>query len=327
MRTDRSIPNIVWPPPPAPAKIRYAGQLESSADVKRSPGLFKAIGELIVGAREPQRMYGPRAVLCTRGGQRVWVADPGGRRVHMFDLQRRSYQGITQVGGTPLLNPVDLCAGPGRSILLCDSENIGVYRLAESDGSFLGSMRLPEDIQRPVALHYDERREELFVVDAVAHDIKVLDPEGRLLRLLGQRGGDPGQFNYPCDIAEWGGNLWIVDAGNNRVQGITPTGQPVQRFGQEGDTPGDLALPKSIAFDSEGHAYVVDARFENVQVFDPSGRLLLFFGHEGTAEGEFWLPSGIFIDLDDRIWVCDTYNGRLQMFDYIRSPSEPESGD
>ena len=87
---DVSRPRPAWPPPPAPARIRYVGQLQSSADVKRPPGMFKVIGELIVGARPPQQMYGPRAVLCSHGGQRVWVSDPGGRRVHMFDLERRA---------------------------------------------------------------------------------------------------------------------------------------------------------------------------------------------------------------------------------------------
>lgn len=313
----RSGTQLVWPPAPAPPRIRYAGQLQSSADVERPGGFVRAFGEFIVGKREPQRMYGPRAVCCTHGGDRVWVADPGGRRVHVFDLARNTYQAISRMGDAALLSPVDVTAGPNETLLLCDSEAVAVHQVSVPDGSFVRTLRLPEDILRPVAVHYEHARGELFVVDAVAHDIKVLDMTGRLLRIVGRRGDGPAEFNFPCEIAEREGTLWVVDAGNHRIQGLTPTGRAIEQFGQEGDAPGDLALPKGIAFDSHGHAYVVDSRFENVQIFDASGRLLLFFGHEGTGEGEFWLPSGVFVDENDRIWVCDTYNGRLQAFDYV----------
>jgi hypothetical protein len=168
-----------------------------------------------------------------------------------------------------------------------------------------------------VALYYDSAAQELFVVDAAAHDIKVLAPDGRLRRIIGRRGRGPGEFNFPCDIAENDGLIWIVDAGNNRIQGLTRNGLAAVVFGTAGDAPGDLALPKSLAFDSDGNLYVVDARFENVQIFDQTGRLLLFFGREGIGPGEFWLPAGICIDPFDRIWICDTYNGRLQVFDYV----------
>ena len=318
---------LAWPPPPAPARVRYVGELSSSADLKAAPGLLEAIGGFFVGAKEPDRMYGPRAVLTTGGGRRVWVADSGGRRLHVFDLQDRSYRKITRVGNAPLLSPADVCPGPGDSVLVCDSEAVAIHLLSEASGELIASMELPEDLRRPVALHYDAERQEVFAVDAAAHDVKVLSLSGRLRRIVGRRGEEPGEFNFPCDIAEHEGTIWIADTGNNRVQGLSPSGSPLAVFGREGDAPGDLALPKGIAFDSEGHAYVVDGRFENVQIFDRSGRLLLFFGEEGIAPGEFWLPSGIFIDADDRIWVCDTYNGRVQVFDYLPEAQGEPSED
>jgi sugar lactone lactonase YvrE len=257
----------------------------------------------------------------------VWVADPGGRRLHMFDLQQRRYLKIASAGDVPLLSPVDISQGPGDSMWVCDSEDVAIHRFSATDGRLIETLRMPEDIRRPVALHYDDERKELFVVDAVAHDIKVLGHDGHLRRIIGQRGAGPGEFNFPCDIAEDGGRIWIADAGNNRVQALTPQGEPVVQFGKEGDAPGDMAFPKGLAFDSEGHAYVVDARFENIQIFDESGRLLLFLGQEGGAAGEFWLPSGIFVDGTDRIWVCDTYNGRVQVFQYVPELEEERTVD
>ncbi|UCG32020.1 MAG: 6-bladed beta-propeller [Phycisphaerales bacterium] len=320
-------PAMIWPAPPteAPARIRYVGQLASSADLKPPQKPFQALGDLFVGAKAPERLYGPRAIVCTEGGQRVWVADPGGRCVHVFDLDRREYTKIERAGNEHLLTPVGLCLGPDHSIFVCDSEAIAVHRFNADTNSFSESLRLPEDVIRPAAISYSAADGKLYVVDVSAHDIKVLELDGSLRRLLGSRGREAGEFNFPCDIVHDGDLIWVVDAGNHRVQGLTRTGEPVLTLGQAGDAMGDLALPKGVALDSDGHIYVVDARFENVQVFDGDGTLLLVFGQEGIGPGEFWLPAGIYIDANDRIWICDSYNGRVQVFDYLKPPGQPES--
>jgi DNA-binding beta-propeller fold protein YncE len=99
---------------------------------------------------------------------------------------------------------------------------------------------------------------------------------------------------------------------------VDATGDFVNLFGRKGDAAGDFALPRDVAFDSDGHVYVLDNQFENVQVFDRDGRLLMAFGEEGAGPGRFSLPSGITIDQRDRIWIADTYNRRVQVFEYLR---------
>ena len=309
---------LAWPPPPNPARIRYVGQLISSADLKPARSGLEKLGDLLVGKKEPDPLYGPRAVVCTPDGQRVWIADPGGRCLHLFDLERRKYLKIAKVGNEYLLAPVGLCPGPSGSIYVCDSEATAIYELSDRDGTLIAALRLPEEIERPVALHYDGLMQELYAVDVTAHNIKVLGTGGSLLRMIGRRGSGPGEFNFPTAIAADDKQRWIADTGNHRVQAIDRAGAPLATFGQAGDAPGDLALPKSVAVDSAGNVYVVDGRFENVQIFDGEGRLLLFFGDEGTGPGEFWLPGGIFIEPGGRIWVCDSYNRRVQVFQYVQ---------
>ncbi len=313
-------PPLDWPPHPHPARLRYVGDLRQSTDLKPREKFADTLGRIFVGAKKPEPLYGPRSVVCTEDGARLWVADPGGRCVHLFDLQSRRYKRVRRVNGEPLESPVALCMGPPGSIYVSDSARSAIHRLADDSGEWLESLRLPEDISRPVSLAYDGEAGELYVVDVVRHDIKVLDKHGRLLRILGGRGRGPGEFNYPLDIALHDGKLWVADSGNHRVQALTADGQMVASVGRAGDASGDLALPKGLAFDSDGHLYVVDARFENIQVFDQAGRLLLAIGREGTQPGEFWLPAGIFIDAQDRVWVCDTYNRRVQLFQYLKLP-------
>lgn len=310
-------PAMEWPGRPMPPRIRFVGQLTSSADLKAQVSPLTSLGNFFVGKKPDSNLYGPRAVLSLPEKQCLWVADPGGRCLHFFDLKNRQYKKILKAGKSVLLSPVGLCAGPRNSIYVCDSDMAGLYRISDQSGEFISELRLPEQIQRPVAVHFDEKEMEIYIVDSGAHDIKVVALDGTLKRIIGQRGNGPGEFNFPLAIAQDDDMIWIVDTGNYRIQGLKRTGEPVAMFGHAGDGPGDFALPKSIAVDSDGNLYVVDGRFENMQIFDQTGTLLLYVGREGHGSGEFWLPSGITIDAKDRIWVCDSYNKRLQVFDYL----------
>jgi DNA-binding beta-propeller fold protein YncE len=314
-------PPIVWPPAPEPERIRYVGELRTSADLKPSRSFFQAIGSLITGEAEPEKLYGPRSVVCTGGGRYLSVADPGGRCLHQFDLTDRVYRKISRAGEVRLLSPVSICAGPDGSIYVCDSEAAAIHRFEDASGKWLETLDLPEAVVRPAAVTYAALNRVLYVADVKAHDVKVLGVDGALRRTIGRRGAARGEFNFPTDLHHDGERLWVADTGNQRVQGLNPEGQTVVILGsgRVGDAPGDLAMPKGIAVDGDGNVYVVDARFENVQIFDRDGRLLLFFGSEGTGPGQFWLPAGIGIDPNDRIWISDTYNRRIQVFDYISS--------
>ncbi len=314
-------PPLVWPLESDTPRIRFVGMIHSSKDLKPPPKPFQALGDLLIGPKPPDLLYGPRDIVVTPDGHRLWIADPGGRCVHVFDLLKRAYIKITRADDEPFLSPVSVTLGPGGSLFICDSENIGIHRFDDTTAEHIETLRLPEDLRRPVAIHYDPPSRELYVVDVVAHDIKVLNPDANLLRIIGRRGEKPGEFNFPSGVTLDRDRLWVVDSGNHRVQSVTPHGKPISAFGRAGDAPGDLALPKAIAADRDGNLYVVDARFENVQIFDPDGRLLMVFGHEGTAPGEFWLPGGVFVDMADRIWVCDAYNRRVQAFQRIDSIS------
>jgi sugar lactone lactonase YvrE len=308
---------LSWPPPPHPARIRYVGELRTAEDLKPPRRGRELFGRIFGGRKPPQPLYGPRAVTVTSGGNKLWVGDLGGRCIHLFDLENRSYRKIENAGVHRLLTPVALCPGPVGSIFVCDSEAVAIHRLSERDGSWIQSLRLPEEMQRPVAMYFDNESQELIVVDVLGHDIKVFDSRGDLQRVMGQRGEKAGEFNFPSAIAGDARLLWIADTGNNRIQGINRDGSPEVVFGQAGDASGDLAMPKAVAVDSEGHVYVVDGRFENVQIFSEKGELLLFFGEEGTGPGQFWLPGGIWIEPTGRIWICDMYNRRLQLFQYV----------
>ncbi len=314
---------MVWPADGRTPRIRYVGELRAAADLRPVVPLYRRAVGLLLGRSPAMPLYTPRDVLAAPNG-RLWVADPGGRCVHLFDLERRVYKKIDTIGGEPLRSPVGLALGPNGTLFVCDSEAGVIHRLQSTSLASLPPIHAPEALLRPTAAVWVPDPGELYVVDTGTHDIKVFGREGQLERILGTRGSGVGELNFPVDIAWDGKLLWIVDAGNGRVQGFTRTLEPVASVGMLGDAPGYLALPKSAAFDSQGHLYVVDSRFENVQLFNREGQLLLFFGGEGWGPGRFSLPAGISIDADDRIWVCDAYNSRIQVFDYLKARTDNE---
>ena len=318
---------LVWPPPPDPPRIRFVGTFATTKDLNVKRESFLGLADFILGDEKPEELTGPRSVALAPGGRWLWVADPGRRALHRFDLELREYARIERAGGAPLQTPVWVSPGPEGRMLVCDSRARAILRFDAASGEALDPLPLPPSLKRPVAAAWDPETREIFIVDAVSHDLKVLTEEGVLKRVIGRRGTEPGCFNYPCALALGADTLWVADAGNHRIQGLSLEGRPRVSFGSAGDAPGYLALPKGIATDSRGHVYVVDARFENVQIFAPDGRLLLVFGEEGRGDGQFWLPSGIFIDESDRIWVCDSYNRRLQVFQYLDVGSEPQNGE
>lgn len=304
---------LFWPPPPEPARIIYVGQIETSDDLKAS----RSLGELIFGRDDVNTMLTPYAVcMDTRG--RLLVADSNGQMVHVFDLDNRRYQQWTlEDNGRHFAQPVGILCDSLDRVLVSDSVAGTIFAL-DLEGKFLGELG-GEHLDRPTGIAVDAVRNRLYVADAGTHQIIVLDLDGRLIDRIGRRGVEPGEFNYPTNVAVDGqGHLYVSDSLNFRIQVFDADGQPLSQFGRQGDLPGYLSHPKGIALDSENHLYIVDAQFEAVQIFKPDGTLLLTFGEEGTGPGQFWLPTGIHIDSDDRIWIADSYNRRVQVFEYQR---------
>ncbi len=319
---------LIWPPPPLPARISYVGQIAASSDLKPAKGGLQAFGEALFGKKDESVVVSPCAV-CTDGGQRVFVADPGAQMVHVFDMDTRKYSQWKPPAPEQFTQPVGVAWDPAGRLLVADSIGGAVFVFGV-DGAFKGKMG-EGVVQRPAGMAVEPSTRRVFVADVYAHQVLVMSPEGQLVDRFGERGSEMGQFNYPTNLVfDHAGRLYVSDSLNFRIQQFTPS--PELRFsryiGKQGDVPGTFSQPKGVAVDGENHLYVVDSRFENIQIFDSDGQLLLYFGEEGVGPGQFWLPAGVYIDPQNRVWVADTYNRRVQVFQYLPetldlTPAEP----
>lgn len=304
---------LVWPAPPHRPRVRYVGAVARPRDLGVNPSFWKRIGEFFAGAKQ-EWFVRPTGVAVK--GPRIYVADPGAQALWIIDTRAGRWQTIRDAGGDPLISPVAVAVGHDDRVYLADSylARVCIY---DADGRLTGSIASPH-LGRPAGIAYDEQQNHLYVADSVVHGIWIFDGEGRPLGMIGNRGIDDGEFNFPTHLAlDAQGNLYVTDALNFRLQLFGTDGSFGTRFGRHGDFPGDFASPKGVAVDSEGHIYVVDALFDTVQIFDRQGRYLLTFGERGVGPGQFWLPGGLFIDHRDRIYVADAYNQRIQIFEYL----------
>ena len=84
----------------------------------------------------------------------------------------------------------------------------------------------------------------------------------------GNKGTDPGQFNYPVGIAiDLFGNVYVADTGNNRIQKFSNTGELLYLWGGSGSEEGKFFKPEGIAVNNNGDVFVADGGNNRVQRF------------------------------------------------------------
>ena len=135
-----------------------------------------------------------------------------------------------------------------------------------------------------------------------------------LLKVVGQKGTQPGQFNHPSLIKVIDDKVYICDRGNHRVQIFNTELEYINSFGCRGDGDGQFNEPNGIAQDRAGNLYVTDTRNNRVQVFDCNGQFLYAFSRKGADSKQLDRPHGIFIGSDQFVYVCERGSKCVSVF-------------
>lgn len=302
---------LVWPQPPDPPRIAYVGAIRSPKDFGHRPGTKQWLRRMLVGT-QTVALIKPVALARNESGLLV-VADTGVPTVHFFDVDERKHWVPKRKYREVFRSPVGVAVTDDGTVYVADSVLRHVVVLSRK-GEIIG--RIGEGtLSRPTGIALSRDQSSIHVVDTLANQVMTFDREGYLLGSFGQRGDEPGQFNFPTHLSVTReGNLCVSDSLNFRIQIFRPDGELVTHFGHAGTGAGRFVRPKGVGVDTFGNIYAVDAAFENVQVFDATGRLLLAFGTAGKGPGEFTLPSGICVDSTNTIWVADSFNQRVLVF-------------
>jgi sugar lactone lactonase YvrE len=323
---------VLFPPGTDEEVPRYVflGELigERNFVVPENPeqGVFIRILKVLAGWFEqdsPVVLQRPLAGTVDETG-RIFVTDVSRGAVYVFDES----QGRLDVweyaqGYRRFMSPAGIALGPDGHVFVADADLRSVVMLNRS-GEGVGIIGASE-LSRPTGLAWDADESLLYVADTLAHQIKVFDVTGRLVKRIGQRGEGPGEFNYPTHLALAKDGLVVSDTMNARIQVVPLTGTGDARvIGQRGNRVGDFVRPKGVAVDSEQNIYALESYHDHVLIFDSRGRFLLPIGGTGKGIGSFYLPNGVWTDERNRIFVADTFNGRVVVVQFLGGGRESE---
>ncbi len=318
----------VWPTAPEVARYQYIGQLtgeenfiKEKDNVSMGRKMFDWLVGIVAGEEIPTVLQRPQSGAVDSDG-RIYVTDVSRAAVYVFDKPSGRLD-VWEMAGEQLRfkTPVGIVVielGDGqREILVADADLKLVARL-DQNGKPLGHFGSGA-LTRPTGLARDSNSGKLYVADTHAHDIKIFDASGALLKRVGgeARGDGAGEFNSPTHIAFANQQLYVTDTLNSRVKVFSSAGEFVRTFGRRGLFVGDLPRPKGVAVDKDDNVYVVESYYDHLLVFNEKGNLLLPIGGSGSGAGEFYLPAGVWTDHHDRIYVADSFNGRVVILQYL----------
>lgn len=313
---------LMWPAAPEVPRYLYTGTLTGEPNFRRDEAAVSALARLgrwVAGldgsGSAPLVLQRPGALVGDEAG-RLYVGDASRQAVFVFDETAGELLLWEQAAaGLRFVAPSGLATAEGR-LFVADAELAAVFVL-DTRGEPLATWGRGL-LKRPTGLARDPVSGHLYVADTAAHDVKVFSGAGELLHVIGRRGAEAGEFNFPTHLAFVRGELYVTDTLNNRVQVFGAEGQVHQRqLGQRGLVLGNLVRPKGVGVDSEGNVYVVESYYDSLLVFSPRGEFLLPIGGTGTATGRFYLPAGVWVDLRNRVHIADMFNGRVVTFQFL----------
>lgn len=310
---------LVFPPPPDEPRFYYERTIYGSHNIMDlEDSKLKAV--LTGQGVTSELLNKPYAVAVNKG--RVFVSDSVDRYIKVFDVPSGAYFRIGEEDPGALKKPLGIDTDRNGTLYVADAtaKTILVY---DRDGRFLRKIGGPKQFDRLSSVTVQEDGSRIYVTDiggvqSENHRIRVYDAvKGDHLFDIGKRGGGPGEFNLPRDVAIGkDGRIYVVDGGNFRVQIFDHDGKFIKSFGKVGKQIGDFARPKEVATDKDGNVYVADAAFGNFQIFNPDGQLLMFVGDRSEKDGpaKYMLPSGIAVDEDGRVYFVDQWFRKIDVF-------------
>lgn len=182
-----------------------------------------------------------------------------------------------------------------RKLLEFDAE--GNYRRSLGEGIF----------KDPHGLRID-KEDNIWTTDLEAHLVIKMNPEGRVLMVLGEN-GTSGLYNEgresmlffkPADIAfASNGDIYVADGyGNHRMVHLDHRGNLIKAWGEQGPENGNFNNPHNVVIDAEDRVYVADRNNLRIQVFSKEGTFLESWTNVGK-------PWGLTLGEDGFLYMTD----------------------
>ena len=285
--------------------------LAASASLAESPPVF--LGAWGGTGTVAGQFRGAAGIAIDASG-RVYVADPGNKRIQSFDAIG-NYVGEgdpTGIGHIP--RDVTLMADGSLVSISSASPFLERYDPITNPSIFIGTAFSVSPAATASYGCAGNSAGFLFATGITAGSISGWNSGG-----FGSSVFPGGQ---PTGIAVApGGDLYVVFAADNLVRHYTSALALLGGWGGPGSGPGQFNGPYAIAVDGAGDVYVADTGNDRVQKFTYAGGFLSAWGTHGTGPGQFDQPDGIEINSYGDVYVSDFTGNRVQRFGYPVVPT------
>lgn len=322
--------NIVWPNPPAIARIRYTtwyaaekiSQVEKPKTKKdswmdRLAGTQPDTGDTQKFLFQLGEPYG----LAVDSKGSIYAADQKVGAIFIFNTETRDVDLIKNKTHGHFVRIIGLAMDDNDRLFVSDP---GLRHVLVFNAKHEPEDVITEGMVGPGGMAIDVENRLLYVADVEQDQVLVYDADSlKLKRRIGSAdtkhaSTKPGDFARPGGLAVDGdGNLYVADTLNNRIEIFDGDGNFISTFGKAGDGPGYFSRPKGVAIDSDNHIWVTDGMQDRVQVFNQDFQLLISFGGHGLLPGMFQGITGIAIDKQNRVFTSEIFPGRVQQFRYV----------
>jgi len=321
---------IVWPNPPAIARIRYlafySAQKLSQVDTPKTAkqGWMDRLAGTVPEQDNSKVLFQliqPYGMAVDSKGQ-LYVADSKVAAIFVFNTETRDVLLMKNKEHGNFVRIIGLAIDDTDRLFVSDP---GLRHVVIFNKDHKAEDVITEGMVEPSGLALDTQNRFLYVADVSLDQVLVYDADTlKLKRKIGTTGHNhelttPGDFAKPTGVAvDKEGNLYVADTLNNRIEVFDADGVFLRTWGRNGDGPGYFARPKGVAIDSDGHLWVADGMQDRVQVFTNEGQLLISMGGHGLLPGQFQGLVNIASDnRRNRMYTSEIFPGRVQEFRYV----------
>ena len=184
----------------------------------------------------------------------------------------------------------------------CDSHQLSIVdkkkqTLIQTIGALGSHTDNPEQklMMFPKGIAIDER-DNIYVTSE--HKLQVFTSTGELIKSVGQKGSDDGEFADPCGVTLYKKKVYVCDCDNHRIQVFDRDLCFLKSFGSRGKGEREFDAPMDVKFDTTGNMYVAELGNARVQVMNSAHEFREFLTKNMAR------PSGLYI-IDRFIYVSD----------------------
>ena len=322
--------NIVWPNPPAIARIRYlafySAQKLSQVDTPKTAkqGWMDRLAGTVPEQDNTNVLFqlGQPYGIVTDSKGRLYVADGKVGAIFIFNTETREVEMIKNKVEAHFVRIIGLAMDDNDRLFVVDP---GLKHVLVFNAQHKAEDVITDGLVEPSMAAIDTQNRLLYISDVTLDQVFVFDADTlKLKRKIGTTGHNheltaPGDLAKPTGVAvDKEGNLYVADTLNDRIEVFDADGVFLRTWGKNGDGPGYFARPKGVAVDSDGHVWVADGMQDRVQVFTNEGQLLITMGGHGLLPGQFQGLVNVASDnRRNRIYTSEIYPGRVQEYRYV----------